>query len=398
MEEPVGPFENPTDEFDDWVNGMSAGHLDAMPDLQDGSELDPSLKSWLPLDDSSFQYEWDENLCEYEPSFDGSFGQEFQSDGFSEMLSPDASSEVVTGLASGLASASQSSSSAFDASSYNRDIVADSAWTSLSSQTLKQFWENDFWDNMMSPVVDPVDLLSSGLKRPAPVVMHNYDGGELEVSEEVVKKVAKQTSMDFTSCVKDILPHNWKEERESLHQTAIFRWHALLLSWHDEVDIDCALQCKGDKRMQLQIIVDIFYKAPSTLMKRVRSLSRVTIFCLDRGLSFPCTEEQMYGFLCAERDSGAAPSRMNAVLEACVFARDVLGVVQLEPIIKSRRCSGTAIYYSGATQETSRRAIQRCGRLEQGLRRHDTILCVCQESVDGPSTLWQVLHRFLAPW
>ena len=77
-------------------------------------------------------------------------------------------------------------------------------------------------------------------------------------------------------------------------------------------------------------------------MKRVRSLSRVTNFCLDRGLSFPCTEEQMYGFLCAERDSGAAPSRMNAVLEACVFARDVRGVVQLEPIIKSRRCSGTA--------------------------------------------------------
>ena len=204
MEEPVGPFEIPTDEFDDWVNGMSAGHLDAMPDLRDGSELDPSLKSWLQLDDSPFQYEWDENLCEYEPSFDGSFGQEFQSDGFSEMLSPDASSEVVTGLASGLASASQSSSSAFDASSYNRDIVVDSAWTSLSSQTLKQFWENDFWDNMMSPVVDPVDLLSSGLKRPAPVVMHNYDGGELEVSEEVVKKVAKQTPMDFTSCVKDI--------------------------------------------------------------------------------------------------------------------------------------------------------------------------------------------------
>ena len=88
------------------------------------------------------------------------------------MLSPDASSEVVTGLASGLASASQSSSSAFDASSYSRDIVVDSAWTSLSSQTLKQFWENDFWDNMMSPVVDPVDLLSSGLKRPAPVLMH----------------------------------------------------------------------------------------------------------------------------------------------------------------------------------------------------------------------------------
>ena len=106
----------------------------------------------------------------------------------------------------------------------------------------------------------------------------------------------KTTPMDFKTCVKDILPHNWKEERESLHQTAIFRWHSLLLSWRDEVDIVCALQCQSEKRMQLQIIVDIFYnKAPSKLMKRVRSLLRVTNFCLDRGMSFPCTEEQTYG-------------------------------------------------------------------------------------------------------
>ena len=82
----------------------------------------------------------------------------------------------------------------------------------------------------MSDSVDPVDLLSSGLKCPAPVVMHGDDSGELEVSEAVVKKVSKTGHADFTSCVKDILPQTWKEERESQHQTAIFRWHAMLLS------------------------------------------------------------------------------------------------------------------------------------------------------------------------
>ena len=77
-------------------------------------------------------------------------------------------------------------------------------------------------------------------------------------------------------------------------------------------------------------------------MKRVRSLARVTNYFLDRGRSFPCAEEQMYEFLCAERDSGSAPSRMKATLEACVFARHVLGVTQVDAIINSRRCSGTA--------------------------------------------------------
>ena len=243
----------------------------------------------------------------------------------------------------GLAVANQTFSSSVASSSYNKDVVGDSAWTSLSSQTLKQFWENDFWQNMMSDSVDPVDLLSSGLKRPAPVVMHGDDSGELEVSEAVVKKVSKTDHADFTSCVKDVLPQIWKEERESQHQTAIFRWHAMLLSWHDEVDICCALQCRASAQEQLQIIVDILYnKAPSTLMKRVRSLSRVTNYFLDRGISFPCTEEQTYGFLCSDRDSGAAPSRMKSTLEACVFARHILGVTQFDSIINSRRCSGTA--------------------------------------------------------
>ena len=49
----------------------------------------------------------------------------------------------------------------------------------------------------------------------------------------------------------------------------------------------------------------------------------------------------MYDFLCSDRESGAAPSRMKSVLEACVFARHILGVTEMDQIIHSRRCSGT---------------------------------------------------------
>ena len=228
-----------------------------------------------------------------------------------------------------------------DVSAYNPEVVVDSAWTSLSAKPLQQFWENDFWHNMFADEVHPLDMLSSGLKRPLPIPVEE-DDEVLEPAAASKPKVLKQASLDFMSCVKDVIPQNWKEERESLHQIAIYRWHSLLMSWHDSVDIVKALQHRTSQKEQFQIIVDIFYnKAPSTLMKRVRSLSRVTNYCLDRGISFPCTENQMYDFLCAERESGAAPSRMKSVLEACVFSRHILGVTEMNPIISSRRCSGT---------------------------------------------------------
>ncbi len=77
-------------------------------------------------------------------------------------------------------------------------------------------------------------------------------------------------------------------------------------------------------------------------MKRARSLARVTNYFNDRGLSFPCTEPEMYGYLCAERDGGAPSSRLKGVLEAVVFSRHVLGVIEFDEIIKSRRCSVAA--------------------------------------------------------
>ena len=55
--------------------------------------------------------------------------------------------------------------------------------------TIETILGNDFWQNKMSDSVDPLDMVSSGLKRPAPVVVQNEESGELEVPE-VVKRVA----------------------------------------------------------------------------------------------------------------------------------------------------------------------------------------------------------------
>ena len=51
-----------------------------------------------------------------------------------------------------------------DVSAYNREVVVDSAWTSLSAKPLQHFWENDFWHNMFADEVHPLDMLSSGFQ------------------------------------------------------------------------------------------------------------------------------------------------------------------------------------------------------------------------------------------
>ena len=128
MEESEGPLDVRNDEFDDWES-LAHGHLDAMPDLQDGAELDPSLNSWIPIEPSSVQHEGMEPFFDCDNSFNGSLGHELLSDGLSGLFSVNERSEVITGLASGLAVSNQSSSSTFDAASYNGDIVVDAAWT-----------------------------------------------------------------------------------------------------------------------------------------------------------------------------------------------------------------------------------------------------------------------------
>ena len=52
------------------------------------------------------------------------------------------------------------------------------------------------------------------------------------------------------------------------------------------------------------------------------------------------SRDQFYGFLCVERNNGAPPSRLKGIFESIVFVRHVLGVVEFQSLIESRRCLG----------------------------------------------------------
>ena len=136
---------------------------------------------------------------------------------------------------------------------------------------------------------------------------------------------------------------SWREQRDATWETAIRRWHSCILTWEGEDTITQIIHAKDDFRAQCQIIVDVLHnKAPSTLLKRCSSISRLVNDLNSDGGFFPCTEDELYKHLCAQRVSGAKPSRMKALLEAVTFVRHVFNMPSLEACTKSRRCMGVA--------------------------------------------------------
>ena len=232
---------------------------------------------------------------------------------------------------------------------YNASAVFGNAWNTLESRETKQFWETGFWANIFTND-DQVDSMFPGsLKRPFAAIGPETNDLVSEPTSSV-KDTLVDVACHFSKVVKHSTVLTWKEEREAKWETAIRRWHAMIMSWDPEVRVVAAVSKGVDFKNQCQVLVDIFYnKAPSTLLKRCASLSRLTNFLHDDDCTFPCSEEVLYRFFNIQRSGGAPASRLKSILEALVFARHVLGVTELDECINSRRCFGVTCKSVGAT-------------------------------------------------
>jgi hypothetical protein len=147
---------------------------------------------------------------------------------------------------------------------------------------------------------------------------------------------------------------SWKEHRDSMWEVAIRRWHSSAMTWKGDDCFVKMLQSKSDFRGQCQILVDILHhKSPATLLKRSNSLARLVNDLHAHNLEFPCSESELYDYLCRQRNEGAPASRLKALLEAVTFVRHVFGCESLDFAVKSRRCMGAA---SSKTVETVKQA------------------------------------------
>ena len=216
----------------------------------------------------------------------------------------------------------------------------ETAWNSLPSSSCQHFWETDFWSRIFG--TDSEDDMQGSLleiRRPIPVSSDPQDD-VAETGESVVVQTAKKRVVtSFHEVIKNTTVQSWQDERDALWQKAIRRWHALVLSWKQDTNIVQLLAKETGFSKQAQILVDVFYnKAPSTLLKRANSLGRlVNHLALHHEL---CDEPELYNYLSGERLKGAPATRLQGVVEACRFARHVLGVEALDVCISSRRCAG----------------------------------------------------------
>ena len=165
------------------------------------------------------------------------------------------------------------------------------ARVALQPEGIKQF-EIWFWSDFMNSDKSFLTTFDGNFKRP---VENTFEGPGRESVETVERKpkTLKQAAT-FMDHVRDVPVMNWKDQRDAEWQAAAFRWHAMLSVWDSKVMVVrqmMALKGFGD---QAQLLVDIFCnRAPATIMKRCRSMSRITNYFVARGRSFPCDESQV---------------------------------------------------------------------------------------------------------
>eukprot|EP00435_Cladocopium_sp_Y103_P072049 s158_g39.t1 len=227
---------------------------------------------------------------------------------------------------------------------YSAENVFGFARVGLQNNTIKQFWETGFWNDFLDPNKTFLSSFDANFKRPADplsgVAVH--DAGEVSERESKVHRTVK-VAATFMDHVRDMSIMNWKDQRESEWQVSIHRWHSMLSTWSPTVKIVAQMFILTGFQSQAQLLVDIFYnRAPATLMKRCRSMSRMTNYFIDRGRAFPCDESQVYEFMCVERQHGAPASRLKGYIEAMTFCKHMLGVSAFDEATTSRRCQGVA--------------------------------------------------------
>ena len=272
---------------------------------------------------------------------------------------------------------------------YNPTRSLERAWNAIPGDKPALFWETGFWSQLFdnSGGAD-LSVLQRDLKRPRVV-------GELELDVPVSKQPKRNSAgnhEDFHDVVRDITIMDWREEREAKWETAIRRWRVSILSWNPHVRITQILASKDNFKDQAQILVDVS-------AERCNSLGRLINYMSVVHAKFPCTETQLYDFFCRERVDGAAPSRMQSVIEALACCKHILGVEDLDECILSRRCAGVAARPTGYTARACFEAeAPQDYTFGTGLRRqcvgscllrNGPFLCVCQSLLGRHAALLQ---------
>lgn len=218
-----------------------------------------------------------------------------------------------------------------------------SAFNRLDSEQPKQIWETGIWKHIFGDNNDVLDFDVWGppAKRPMPALWGVQPSGSGSTSDSSGKRKFEQCCayMEVVTFKPDV---PWKDQRESDLQRGLNLWMAVTSKWSDSCTFTLKLTEMQNETEQVNMFAHLFAgRAPTTVRKRGAAVLRVCDFLENNHLGeFPMSELVFYRFLCAELSMGAPTSRLRGYLQAITFCRHVMGVVELQPIIDSRRCKG----------------------------------------------------------
>ncbi|CAE7781121.1 kptA, partial [Symbiodinium sp. CCMP2592] len=240
-------------------------------------------------------------------------------------------------------------------------------------EALAQPWD----EGVFGVIFGGKDFLDLPVKKAARIFIEGEAAIPVGASEAAAKR-ARRTSDDvsFSKVVKAQAIVDWKQQRSEQLAIGLDMWLCMVLQWGPCLLVSQLDACSS-REDQIEVLGDIMKgKAPSTVLKRARSLTLLHDFVREKSATFPCAESHVYDFLKTLEREGAPPSRLSSVLEAINFTLHVVGVSELADVSSSRRCKGicTSEFFKEPNQ-ASPLTVQQLQTLHDVLESHPDQWC-----------------------
>ena len=221
--------------------------------------------------------------------------------------------------------------------------VDHSRW-SLAANVPKFFWEID---PFLSEIFGQSSEKGPDLKRPAVDV-------DLTVCPpaDVMSLLQKPKQAKFSGLCDQVIKHVELRDETDKRQSVISNWTSLVCINLEAFAVGDAILAGGrsltHKDVEVSLQACFARKATATLTKRFYALNRFVNFCGQRGLQFfPLREHVVFTFLQSMlHDEGTAASAGRSFLEACRFARGILGLRGDMAELGTARIDGVAVELS----------------------------------------------------
>lgn len=154
-----------------------------------------------------------------------------------------------------------------DLTDFDPSLLFEQSWHRIGGNDMLQAWETGFWKEFFDPTVDPVDnLVDLTLKRSAEPVDEDISLLDSVVQAPPPKRKAIET---FMHVVKQSNVEGWQDAATANWETAIRRWHSMVITRHSVAPSILAIKSKEGFREQAQILGFVLQQSPCYAFEEV---------------------------------------------------------------------------------------------------------------------------------